>query len=83
MGEVLLKFQSCPIVRGYCRDAIYDLDRNTFEFIPKSLTSFIEKFEGKAKTSIKSFIKNSKNIRTYEEYLNFLIGNEFIFFVMK
>lgn len=80
MNEVFCKFKTCPIVEGYTRDIICDLQRNNFEFIPKSLTSFIRYCEGKSKKKIKEYVEYSENKTTYKEYLKFLKQNEFVFF---
>ena len=80
MEEVFCKFKTCPIVEGYTRDIIFDLQRNNFEFIPKSLTSFIRYCEGKSKKGIKEYVVYSENKTIYKEYLKFLTQNEFVFF---
>lgn len=80
MNEIFRWFKSCPIVEGYTRDIICDLERNNFEFIPKSLSSFIGYCEGKSKRKINEYIKTSGNKVIYKEYFDFVNENEFAFF---
>ncbi len=80
MPPVFCWFKSCPIVNGYKRDVIYDLNRNDFAFIPKSLTDFIRFCEGRTKAEINRYIKHSEYQQIYTTYIDFIFAREFAFY---
>lgn len=78
--ELFFKFfESCVVVDGIKRSLICDLQRKTFEFIPKDLSSVIREFDGKKINDIKIKYKNEYD-SIIDEYFHFLHKREYIFF---
>lgn len=71
-------YTNCKIVNGFSRSIIYDLQRNTFDFIPNDLSNLIREFSGKEIRLC--FSENAKDDHeTINEYFNFLIEKEYIY----
>ena len=77
--QILLLFEDCKVVTGYQRSAIYDLCRHEFKFIPNSLAQIINEFKGKPLNDLLSAFPE-KDQPVIQEYLNFLVQNEYIHF---
>ena len=77
-SDYFIFFSSCKLVRGANRSIICDFQRNKLLFIPNDLYNFVIKHRGQSISEIK--IENSKNdIEIIDEYLDFLISNDFVF----
>ncbi len=73
-------YSCCVITQGAKRDAIYDLQRSSFKYIPKAMTKVLSLCKkGKSVDFIKRKFK--ENERIIDEYFDFLIENEFGQFV--
>ena len=71
-------FQNCIPVKGAIRSIVYDLQRNTFFYIPNQLYEIIK--NGKLPSI--NFLLNEyghENLTTIKEYYNLLIENESIY----
>jgi len=77
--KIFLLYADCIPVKGYSRSIIYDLGRNKYKFISNSLCDILLKYEAKTIEEIKNIYNYEEN-DTIDEYFNFLIKNEFIFF---
>lgn len=75
-------FACCIPVKGASRSIICDLQRNSFEFIPNDLFNIISLFPEMNIFSIKEKY-NNKFDETINEYLDFLLENEFGFYCSK
>jgi SPASM domain peptide maturase of grasp-with-spasm system len=74
----LVKFENCIPVRGATRSTICDLQRNDLKLIPNSLQEILELHIGKSLNQIKEAYKNEFD-EIIDEYIDFLIDNEFAF----
>lgn len=72
-------FASCRVVKGSQRSIICDLQRMNFKLIPNDLIDLLQNCEGKTLAEIKENNNNEDN-EVIEEYFDFLIENEYIFF---
>ena len=75
-------FSNCIPIKGYRRSIILDVQRGDFKFIPNELYDILVNHEG----SSLNFVKNkytSGYQKIIDEYFDFLISNEFIFFCNK
>jgi SPASM domain peptide maturase of grasp-with-spasm system len=75
-------FSCCIPVKGASRSIICDLQRNSFEFIPNDLYKIICLFSKMNISSIKEKY-NNKFDDTIDEYIEFLLENEFGFYCSK
>ena len=76
--EFIRLFSCCMPIKGACRSAIYDLQRNDIKLIPNALYDLILYFDKlKQDQLILYYGENNKN--TTQEYLDFLINNELAF----
>ena len=75
---IIKLYEDCIPVNGYKRSLIFDATRATFRTIPNSLYNFLIEFD---KTSIDVISKNfsDKENLIVDEYLMFLLENEYIF----
>ncbi|PQA95726.1 hypothetical protein B0A69_04970 [Chryseobacterium shigense] len=73
-------FACCIPVKGIQLGAIYDLQRDDIERVPNSLIDFIYNIHSK---TIVNIIEEWKNDDIAQEYIEFLIEKEFIFFAYK
>ena len=72
-------FSNCFLVDGFNRSLIVDIQRNNFVAIPDSMSVIIKMFnEKKSISEIKSEFE-SDNLVIIDEYLHFLIENEYGF----
>ena len=72
-------FSNCVPIKGANRSVICDLQRNNLKLIPNDLYNLLKKHEGKTITEVKEKYDNLYD-STIEEYFEFLVKNEFIFF---
>ena len=70
-------FSCCILVRGFERSTIYDIQRETIEFIPNTLIDFVEDIRGR---KVSDVLEEYKQNKIAKEYLNFLEKKEFIFY---
>lgn len=75
-------FSCCITVKGASRSIICDLQRNSFEFIPNDLYKIIFLLSKMNISSIKEKY-NNKFDDTIDEYIEFLLENEFGFYCSK
>jgi SPASM domain peptide maturase of grasp-with-spasm system len=80
MNMIIKNVDECPTVKGFFRSAIYDLNRNAYDLIPNSLYEIMKEYEGQ---SIDKLRADWSNEPILDEYLNFLINNEYIFYCDK
>lgn len=73
-------FSECIPVKGFKRAAIYDLPRSEFKFIPMGLYKILLNHEDRSIEEIKLSFENDKIV---DQYFDFLISNEYIFFCDK
>ena len=72
-------FDNCKVVKGAVQSVICDPERDVILVIPNSLADFCQHLNGIYKVDlIKKFGKENQEI--IEEYLDFLLQNEFIFY---
>lgn len=74
--EYLKIHEDCKFVKGYRRSIILDLGREKFHYIPNILFEIVDKFDKKNINEIYSYY-GKKNINKINEYLSFLIENNF------
>lgn len=79
MEKKLKLFEECRVVKGYSRSAVYELLRNRYKFIPNSLADLLLTCDGMSVAQIKKYYEN-KYDDTIDEYIDFLLENEFVFF---
>ncbi|MGE0090896.1 MAG: grasp-with-spasm system SPASM domain peptide maturase [Bacteroidales bacterium] len=82
MEKYFKMFSCCIPVKGVSRSVICDLQRNSFEFIPNDLYNIIHLFPEMSISSIKEKY-NKKFDETIDEYIEFLVKNEFGFYCTK
>lgn len=70
-------FSCCILVRGFERSTIYDIQRETIEFIPNTLIDFVEDIKGR---KVSDVLEEYKFNKIAKEYLIFLEKKEFIFY---
>jgi SPASM domain peptide maturase of grasp-with-spasm system len=70
-------FSCCILVRGFERSTIYDIQRETIEFIPNTLIDFVEDIRGRKVCDV---LEEYQGHKTAKEYLAFLEKKEFIFY---
>lgn len=70
-------FSDCIPVKGYNRSIIYDLTRKNYEFIPNDLFQILK--NGYIDTANYEAHLDSSNKVVFQEYIDFLLLNEFIF----
>lgn len=72
-------FSNCIPVKGSKRSTICDLQRNDIRLIPNDLAEILLEHDGKTIKEIKMIYKN-KFDSIIDEYFEFLIKNEYVFF---
>ncbi len=70
-------FSTCIPVKGFRRSIIYDISRNTYKLIPNDLFNILQEFKKLGKEEIIN--KYVEHYVTVNEYIDFLIKNEFAF----
>jgi SPASM domain peptide maturase of grasp-with-spasm system len=72
-------FECCIPVKGPTKSIICDLQRNIYDVIPNTLYDFLIQYDGNTIAEIKKdFI--DLDYETIDEYIDFLLENEYIFF---
>ena len=79
MNSFLCLFANCIIVQGRQRSTICDLQRNRFHLIPNSLSSLFSK-TNYINLSNLEVEYDSSNIKTLNEYIEFLLSEELAFY---
>jgi SPASM domain peptide maturase of grasp-with-spasm system len=72
-------FADCIPVKGFSRSIICDTKNNSYHFIPNGLYEILEKYNGKTIDNVKKDF-NHEYDDVIDEYFNFLIDSNFIFF---
>ncbi len=72
-------FACCIPVKGVSRSIVCDVQRKASAFIPNSLFEILTEHKGKTLDGVKAHFQNQYN-ETIDEYFQFLLDNEFIFF---
>ena len=72
-------FACCLLVKGSKRSVICDLQRNRFFLIPNALYDILSKYESMSVEDVKNAFDSKEN-SIIEEYFDFLIENEIVFF---
>ena len=75
----LVTFKNCILVKGANRSVICDLQRHEIKLIPNSLYEILKTHENKSIYEIKEHY-DIKDSDTIDEYIDFLIKNEYAFF---
>ncbi len=78
MSKIKL-FSNCIPVKGYNRSVICDTQRNQVKLIPNSLYNILSNYQSHSTNQIKKLYDNKFN-STIDEYIEFLLENELIFF---
>lgn len=79
VNNKLKLYGCCYSIKGANRSVICDLQYGKMNFIPNDLHEFIELNQGKSLSDIYDFYNNEEN-ETIDEYVNFLVENEYAFF---
>ena len=77
--HILKLFANCVPVKGIKRSIIYDLQRRTYKFIPNAMYVILSEHKNRTIDEIK-FAFDNKYDEFIDEYVVFLINNEFCFF---
>ncbi len=77
-NDYLIRFSDCIPVKGEFRSINCDLTRSDFEFIPNDLCNFLEQNNKLSWGEISRKYKES-DIAIIEEYIDFLLEKEYIF----
>lgn len=73
-------FTDIFITDGYTRSVLQDMGRGGYKFIPKLLSKYIKKLDGKYEyKDLLDMFKSKKERDLFNEYYNFLTKNEYIF----
>jgi hypothetical protein len=72
-------FSDCFLVKGVQRSTIYDLRRHSFRFIPNDLYDILVQDKFIDTNLIKKNL-NPNDKKISDEYIEFLLDNEFIFY---
>lgn len=72
-------FANCILTKGVNQAILFDLQRENYTIIPFEVFDFITNNEGLTIKKIKDNYENKFN-NEVEEYINFLLDNEFVFF---
>ena len=71
--------KSCLLVKGKKRGTINDVQRSKIELVPNELIDFLRKYSTKKIRAIYDSNYNTSELVIIQEYLDFLIKNEFVF----
>lgn len=82
MDKKIKIFACCILVKGFTQSTICDIQRDCFDVIPNSLYDLLKENEGLSVVEIKNKYDSSEH-ETIDEYLDFLISQEYIFFTDK
>lgn len=80
MGDFFVLFETNPIIEGFTKDIIIDIQRSKIINIPKSLTYIVKKLNSIGKENTYSLINNKIVLN---EYIDFLLQNELGIFCDK
>jgi SPASM domain peptide maturase of grasp-with-spasm system len=78
-GKPFKIFACCIAVQGKFRSIICDVQRGKIDFIPNGLFEILKEYDGKTIADVKN-AHDVKDQRTIDEYFDFLIKEEYIFF---
>lgn len=82
--QFIYLYSCCLITKGHYRSVIYDIQRNTFDFIPNSLYNILDLSRKYNIRQLKcKFCQNDEDIDIFFEYIEFLLEKEYIFFLTK
>jgi SPASM domain peptide maturase of grasp-with-spasm system len=70
-------YSNCCMVKGYSRSIIYDIQRQTFEFIPNTLYTILKNFKNKKVSDVYEFFPEAEHT-ILDEYFELLLSKEFI-----
>lgn len=73
-------FSCCIPIGGSNRGAIYDLQRETIEFVPNSMIDFLHFINSKDVAILIELFNEKYDLKIVKEYIDFLVEKEFIFF---
>jgi len=73
-------FSGCVVIKGNTRSLIVDLQRENSRLIPDTMSNVIDYFQSKKSVNQAYAYYGRENKITVDEYLDFLIQNEFGFF---
>ena len=79
MNKKIKLFANCIPVKGINRSVICDLQKGEVKVIPNDLYDILEKYESHTVDEIKKEYEN-KYDKVIDEYIDFLLLDEFIFF---
>ncbi len=83
MSELKLKkYGCCFAVKGFAKSIICDLQHGNVNHIPNDLYDLLQKHEGQTLDQIYNSYKNEEN-ETIDEYIDFLITNEYAFWTSE
>lgn len=77
-SKYLILLSHCVFINGYCRSIISDLQRSSFNTIPKNLSRLVKLHKGRKLDSIYSVYENH-NKKILGGYFEYLINNEYVF----
>jgi SPASM domain peptide maturase of grasp-with-spasm system len=80
--KYLFKYATCIVVKGVLRSTISDLQREKYYFISNDMADMLYRFEKKDIQDIFDYY-GKENKEIVNEYMSFLIDNEFVFFSEK
>lgn len=81
-SKFFILFSTCVPVKGVRRSIVYDLQRETFDFIPNELYSILVKFSGNRISSVYEQFPKADH-ETIKEYFEFLLAKEYIYLFDK
>ncbi|MPT35512.1 MAG: hypothetical protein E2604_10595 [Flavobacterium sp.] len=74
---MILKFHAeTPVINGFNRSCIYDLPRNTYDFLPLAIVNKLYSFENMNRDTIIDQLDTNEKL-----WLNYLIEKEYCFFI--
>lgn len=78
LEKYFMLFSNCVPVKGVKRSIIYDLERQTYDYIPNGLYTILKKFKlSKISEIYQKYSDNDHYI--IDEYMRFLIEKEYVF----
>jgi SPASM domain peptide maturase of grasp-with-spasm system len=78
----LKKYGCCYVVKGFSKSIICDLQYGNVNHIPNDLYDLLQKHEGQTLNQIYNSYNNEEN-ETIDEYIDFLITNEYVFWTSE
>lgn len=81
MSLIVKILANCILTKGYSRGIIADVQRKNYFLVPNSLVDFVQEMEGQDKDEFLNSFRNSEDeIAIVNEYMDFLLEKEIIFF---